>query len=87
MLAVKSVRTSIWAASCRSERVGRQVGSDRRSDRGHRSLYAQGAAKGGARFSRLEGAWWGDRTGFFLSTNGGSVGEDRSSSTTRAMKP
>jgi secreted PhoX family phosphatase len=39
------------------------------------SCYAQGAAKGGARFSRLEGAWWGHRTGFFLSTNGGSVGE------------
>ena len=39
------------------------------------SCYAQGAAKGGARFSRLEGSWWGDRTGFFLSTNGGVVGE------------
>lgn len=39
------------------------------------STYAQGAALGGARFSRLEGAWWGDRTGYFLSTNGGSVGE------------
>jgi secreted PhoX family phosphatase len=39
------------------------------------SCYAQGAALGGARFSRLEGAWWGHRTGFFLSTNGGSVGE------------
>ena len=39
------------------------------------STYAQGAATGGARFSRLEGSWWGDRTGFFLSTNGGSVGE------------
>jgi uncharacterized protein len=39
------------------------------------SVYAQGEAKGGARFSRLEGAWWGDRTGFFLSTDGGSVGE------------
>jgi uncharacterized protein len=39
------------------------------------SCYAQGAAKGGARFSRLEGAWWGDHSGFFLSTNGGSVGE------------
>ncbi len=39
------------------------------------SCYAQGAAKGGARFSRLEGAWWGDRSGYFLSTNGGSVGE------------
>ena len=39
------------------------------------SCYAQGAAQGGARFSRLEGSWWGDRTGYFLSTNGGSVGE------------
>lgn len=39
------------------------------------SCFAQGAAKGGARFSRLEGAWWGDDTGYFLSTNGGSVGE------------
>lgn len=39
------------------------------------SVYAQGAARGGARFSRLEGAWWGEKTGFFLSTNGGSVGE------------
>jgi secreted PhoX family phosphatase len=35
----------------------------------------QGIAKGGVTFRRLEGAWWGDRTGFFLSTNGGSVGE------------
>ena len=39
------------------------------------SCFEQGFAKGGARFSRLEGAWWGDRTGFFLSTNGGTVGE------------
>jgi uncharacterized protein len=39
------------------------------------SCYAQGAALGGARFSRLEGAWWGVHTGYFLSTNGGSVGE------------
>jgi uncharacterized protein len=39
------------------------------------SCYAQGAAQGGARFSRLEGAWWGDGSGFFLSTNGGSAGE------------
>ena len=37
--------------------------------------FAQGAAKGGAGFSRLEGAWWGDNTGYFLSTNGGSAGE------------
>jgi secreted PhoX family phosphatase len=40
-----------------------------------RSCFAQGATLGGARFSRLEGAWWGHRTGFFLSTNGGSAGE------------
>ena len=40
-----------------------------------RSTYLQGADKGGARFARLEGAWWGDQTGFFLSTSGGVVGE------------
>ena len=37
--------------------------------------FQQGYLKGGARFSRLEGAWWGERTGYFLSTNGGVVGE------------
>ena len=37
--------------------------------------FEQGKAKGGARFARLEGCWWGDRTGYFLSTNGGSAGE------------
>jgi secreted PhoX family phosphatase len=40
-----------------------------------RSTFDQGAARGGVRFSRLEGAWWGDRTGYILSTNGGSIGE------------
>jgi secreted PhoX family phosphatase len=40
-----------------------------------KSVYQQGAEKGGARFSRLEGAWWGHRTGFFLSTDGGTVRE------------
>jgi secreted PhoX family phosphatase len=40
-----------------------------------RSTYLQGADRGGARFSRLEGAWWGDQTGFFLTTNGGVAGE------------
>ncbi len=39
------------------------------------SCQAQGAAKGGALFARLEGAWWGDKTGFFLTTNGGVAGE------------
>ncbi len=39
------------------------------------SCFAQGSAKGGARFRRLEGAWWGDGVGYFLSTDGGSAGE------------
>ena len=37
------------------------------------SCFAQGSAKGGARFRRLEGAWWGDGVGYFVSTDGGSV--------------
>jgi uncharacterized repeat protein (TIGR03803 family) len=37
--------------------------------------YVQGAAAGGAAFRRLEGCWWGDETGYFLSTNGGSAGK------------
>jgi uncharacterized protein len=40
-----------------------------------KSVFTQGSMWGGARFSRLEGAWWGDRTGYFLSTRGGSIGE------------
>jgi len=39
------------------------------------STYQQGRALGGARFRRLEGAWWGHKTGFFLSTDGGQAGE------------
>jgi secreted PhoX family phosphatase len=39
------------------------------------SCYEQGAAKGGARFRRLEGAWWGEGVGYFVSTDGGSVQE------------
>jgi secreted PhoX family phosphatase len=39
------------------------------------SCYGQGSAKGGARFRRLEGAWWGDGVGYFVSTDGGSVRE------------
>ena len=35
------------------------------------STFQQGRLKGGARLQRLEGAWWGHRTGYFLSTNGG----------------
>jgi secreted PhoX family phosphatase len=39
------------------------------------TVYQQGRTKGAVGFNRLEGAWWGWTTGFFLSTNGGSVGE------------
>ncbi len=39
------------------------------------SPYAQGFTAGAARFNRLEGAWWGWKTGYFLSTSGGSTGE------------
>jgi secreted PhoX family phosphatase len=41
------------------------------------TTYAQGASAPhfGAQFRRLEGSWWGDQTGYFLSTNGGPAGE------------
>ena len=39
-----------------------------------KSTFLQGYEDGkGARFRRLEGAWWGDTTGYFLATTGGSV--------------
>ena len=37
------------------------------------STFAQGFAKGGARFRRLEGAWWGTTLGYFLATTGGTI--------------
>ena len=42
-----------------------------------RTTYLQGAdaPNHGAQFSRLEGCWWGEHTGYFLSTNGGPAGE------------
>jgi secreted PhoX family phosphatase len=39
------------------------------------SVYMQGFNKGGARFARLEGAWYGNRRIYFLSTSGGNVGQ------------
>ncbi|HEU4721568.1 MAG TPA: alkaline phosphatase PhoX [Gemmatimonadaceae bacterium] len=36
-------------------------------------VFAQGFTKGGARFSRLEGCWWGDGGVFFHATNGGDA--------------
>lgn len=37
------------------------------------STFAQGSAKGGATFRRLEGAWWGTTRGYFLATDGGTT--------------
>jgi len=37
------------------------------------STFEQGLAKGAARFRRLEGAWWGASTGYFLATTGGTI--------------
>lgn len=38
---------------------------------GEQTAYQQGAAKGGASFSRGEGAWWGNDRAYFVSTSGG----------------
>jgi secreted PhoX family phosphatase len=37
------------------------------------STFQQGRLRGGARLQRLEGAWWGDGVGYFISTSGGSA--------------
>jgi secreted PhoX family phosphatase len=39
------------------------------------STVQQGIVQDGAKFRRLEGCWWGDTKGYFLSTNGGPVSE------------
>ena len=39
------------------------------------SMFAQGSRRAARGSSRLEGAWWGDHTGYFLSTNGGPTAE------------
>ena len=38
------------------------------------SVFAQGLARGGTRFARLEGCWWGDQSVFFNATSGGARG-------------
>jgi uncharacterized protein len=38
-------------------------------------VFAQGRAKGGAAFGRLEGCWYGSGRIYFVSTNGGTVGQ------------
>jgi secreted PhoX family phosphatase len=37
------------------------------------AVFSQGFAKGGARFSRLEGCWWGDGGVYFHATDGGDA--------------
>jgi uncharacterized protein len=39
------------------------------------SVFSQGFALGGARFGRLEGAWYGQGRIYFVSTSGGNVGQ------------
>ena len=39
----------------------------------HTDVYAQGFTKGAARFARLEGCWYGDRSIYFHATNGGDA--------------
>lgn len=38
------------------------------------AVFSQGLAKGGARFARLEGCWYGDRSIYFHATTGGDAG-------------
>lgn len=38
------------------------------------AVFAQGTAKGGTTFARLEGAWWGDGGVYFHATSGGDAG-------------
>ena len=40
---------------------------------GPHSIFTQGADRGGARFARLEGAWYGAGRIYFVSTNGGNA--------------
>lgn len=42
---------------------------------GEQSTVDQGIAKGGAKFARLEGAWYGDGNIYIVSTSGGPAGE------------
>ncbi|HVG39783.1 MAG TPA: alkaline phosphatase PhoX, partial [Pyrinomonadaceae bacterium] len=44
-------------------------------ENGARTVFAQGYAKGAARFARLEGAWYGDGNIYFDSTSAGNVGQ------------
>jgi hypothetical protein len=41
---------------------------------GQPSCFSQGLSKGGTRFARLEGCWWGDDSVYFNATSGGAAG-------------
>jgi secreted PhoX family phosphatase len=41
---------------------------------GTTSVFAQGRARGGVAFARLEGCWWGDNSVYFNATSGGAAG-------------
>ena len=47
---------------------------DRNSAWDSMGVFAQGYDRGGARFGRLEGCWYGDRSIYFHCTNGGDAG-------------
>ena len=44
------------------------------AQRDARRVFRQGLARGGARFARLEGCWWGDDSVYFNATSGGAAG-------------
>jgi secreted PhoX family phosphatase len=46
---------------------------DPRDDENPTAIFDQGFALGGARFARLEGCWYGDRSIYFHATNGGDA--------------
>ena len=48
--------------------------ADPNLEAGATRVFAQGLAKGGARFARLEGCWWGDNSVYFHATSGGRAG-------------
>jgi uncharacterized protein len=65
----------------RDQKVGRQlaarwvdIANANPSDPSSTAVFNQGAAAGGASFSRLEGCWWGNGAVYFSATNGGNAG-------------
>ncbi len=79
MLAIEGRRNVDLA---RGQRVGARLpvvwvdidDPDRNSVWDSMGVFAQGYDRGGARFSRLEGCWYGDRSIYFHATNGGDAG-------------